>query len=154
MLKMKLIDYTEEILEKSWLWLNDPEIKYLTNTPDFTREGQKKWFNSLPENKTYWVKGLELEGEVIGVVGLKNIDVKKETAEYFGYIGEKKFWGRGLSKSLFDLVFKVAVHDFKLKTLYLNVIPDNIRAIKAYEKVGFKITGVSKENVMMNLDLY
>jgi len=146
---MKLVTYTEEILEKSWVWLNDPEIKYLTNTPDFTREGQRKWFDNLPNNPNYWVKGIEYEGRVIGVVGLKFIDKEQKKAEYFGYIGEKEFWGRGLSKLLFDLVFEVAKEKFKLENLYLNVISQNVRAIKAYEKAGFRIDEITDKNVVM-----
>ena len=146
---MKLVTYTEEILEKSWVWLNDPEIKYLTNTPDFTREGQRKWFDNLPNNPNYWVKGIEYNNEVIGVAGLKFIDLENKKAEYFGYIGEKEFWGRGLSKLLFDLVFEVAKEKFKLENLYLNVISQNVRAIKAYEKAGFRIDEITDKNVVM-----
>ena len=32
--------FDEIFLEKSWHWLRDPEIKWLTMTPDFTREEQ------------------------------------------------------------------------------------------------------------------
>lgn len=146
---MRLIEFTEGILEKSWIWLNDSEIKHLTNTPDFTKESQREWFDNLPKNHCYWVKGIEYEGRVIGVVGLKFIDKEQKKAEYFGYIGEKEFWGRGLSKLLFDLVFEVAKEKFKLENLYLNVISQNVRAIKAYEKAGFRIDEITDKNVVM-----
>ena len=37
---LSLVEYTEEFLELSWLWLSDPEIKELTMTPDFTKKEQ------------------------------------------------------------------------------------------------------------------
>lgn len=38
--KISLKLYNEDFLEKSWEWLNDEELKYLTMTPDFTRKDQ------------------------------------------------------------------------------------------------------------------
>ncbi|WP_276835150.1 GNAT family N-acetyltransferase, partial [Chryseobacterium cucumeris] len=151
--KLQLVDYTKNILEKSWNWLNDPEIKYLTNTPDFSKEDQQKWFAGLENNKTYWVKGIQHNHKIIGVVGLKKIDLTNKTAEYFVYIGEKEYWGKGLSADLFKLIFKVAKDQLNLESLYLNVIPGNTRAVKAYEKAGFSISDNSDSYITMSLRL-
>lgn len=151
--KLQLVDYTKNILEKSWNWLNDPEIKYLTNTPDFSKEDQQKWFAGLENNKTYWVKGIKHNHKIIGVVGLKKIDLTNKTAEYFVYIGEKEYWGKGLSADLFKLIFKVAKDQLNLESLYLNVIPGNTRAVKAYEKAGFSISDNSDSYITMSLRL-
>ena len=51
-MEIKLVDYTLDYLELSWKWLNDPEIKVLTNTPDFSLDQQLKWFNSLALKQT------------------------------------------------------------------------------------------------------
>lgn len=40
-------EYDRATLECSYSWLNDPEIKFLTMTPDFTKESQENWFVSL-----------------------------------------------------------------------------------------------------------
>lgn len=151
--KLQIVDYTESILEKSWNWLNDPEIKHLTSTPDFSKEDQQKWFSGLENNTKYWVKGIQYNNKTIGVAGLKKIDTDNKTAEYFGYIGEKEYWGKGLSSDLFTLIFTIAKNQFDLKSLYLNVIPENIRAIKAYEKAGFTISENTDSNVMMSINL-
>ncbi|WP_082798764.1 GNAT family N-acetyltransferase [Chryseobacterium cucumeris] len=151
--KLQLVDYTKNILEKSWNWLNDPEIKYLTNTPDFSKEDQQKWFAGLENNKTYWVKGIQHNHKIIGVVGLKKIDLTNKTAEYFVYIGEKEYWGKGLSADLFKLIFKIAKDQLNLESLYLNVIPGNTRAVKAYEKAGFSISDNSDSYITMSLRL-
>lgn len=151
--KLQIVDYTESILEKSWNWLNDSEIKHLTSTPDFSKEDQQKWFSGLENNTKYWVKGIQYNNKTIGVAGLKKIDTDNKTAEYFGYIGEKEYWGKGLSSDLFTLIFTIAKNQFDLKSLYLNVIPENIRAIKAYEKAGFTISENTDSNVMMSINL-
>ena len=91
---IEFVKYNETFLEKSWEWLNDKEIKYLTFTPDFTREQQKEWFLSLKDKKDYFIKGVLYNDIPIGVVGLKNItDIN---GEYWGYIGEKEYCNKGI----------------------------------------------------------
>jgi RimJ/RimL family protein N-acetyltransferase len=85
----------EVALEKSWEWLNDPEIKRLTITPDFSKDEQKKWFESIKNRKDYWITVGWHNGEPIVIGGLKNIGEKD--AEIFGYIGNKEYWGKGVA---------------------------------------------------------
>lgn len=146
---LKLIDYNREILDKSWSWLNDPEIKLLIGTPIFTREGQDEWFKSLPANKNYLVKGISFSDKTIGVAGLKNIDLNAGSAEYFGYIGEKEYWGKGLGGKILQEIIDLAREKLSLKLIYLNVVPANIRAIKAYDKFGFRMEFITDANIKM-----
>lgn len=147
-MELTLEKFTLEILEKSWNWLNDKEIKQLTQTPNFTKEEQIKWYNGLEKNTSYVVKGIQYDGKIIGVVGLKKIDLQKKEAEYFGYIGEKEYWGKGLSSKIFDLIIEEG-KKIGVNHLYLNVISENKRAIRAYEKAGFKQVESSENNIKM-----
>ncbi len=133
-----LVDYNLIFLKKSWIWLSDPEIKALTLTPDFTEEDQLNFFNSLPGRKNYWIKGILENDMPIGVIGLKNIDIPEKSAEYWGYIGEKEFWGKGIGKFMMNQAFKKA-KDLGLKKLFLKVSNQNIRAKNLYVKMDFKI---------------
>jgi hypothetical protein len=49
------VRYDERLLEHSWAWLQDPEIKRLTDTPDFTRTAQRSWFESLGGRTDYFL---------------------------------------------------------------------------------------------------
>ena len=50
-------------------------------------------------------------------------------------IGEKDYWNQGYSsRAIKNLISKID----RLTKIYLEVRPDNLRAIKAYEKSGFK----------------
>jgi len=133
-MNVELVPYTEEFLDLSWIWLNDPEIKSLTNTPSFTKEEQISWFNSLPKRKDYKIWGIKLNGTPIGVCGLKNItDID---CEYWGYIGDKKHWGKGIGSKVMELLIEYA-KDKNLQSIWLTVLEKNLRAIKLYEKYGF-----------------
>jgi RimJ/RimL family protein N-acetyltransferase len=133
----KLVEYNELFLEKSWEWLNDPEIKVLTMTPDFTKEQQVDFYKSLNGRADYWIKGIEEEAVPIGAMGLKHIN--ETMAEYWGYIGEKKFWGRGIGSFLLEEAIKKAKH-LGLRQLYLRVDKNNTRAKQLYIKNGFRFT--------------
>jgi RimJ/RimL family protein N-acetyltransferase len=126
--------YDAECLEKSWAWLQDPEVKRLTMTPEFTRAQQNAFFASLPHRNDYLIWSVLLGTEIIGAAGLKNH--RGTRAEYWGYIGEKQLWGKGLGSSLVQAVEKRAV-DAGFCSLDLRVAHDNLRAIRLYEKFGF-----------------
>lgn len=131
---LNLITYTEEFLPLSWKWLNDSEIKSLTMTPTFSKQEQMNFFNSLSSRKNYKIFGIEFDGVKIGACGLKNIE--NERAEYWGYIGEKNYWGKGLGKEILTNIINFAIKE-KISSLYLKVEKNNHRAIKLYEKFGF-----------------
>jgi RimJ/RimL family protein N-acetyltransferase len=147
MQQITLVPYDETFLALSWEWLNDPETKRLTNTPDFSKESQLAWFQSLPGKEDYKVWGITCEGRRIGAAGLKKI--KNGCAEYFVYIGDKDYWGKGLGGAVMCAVLDKAV-ELGLTHIYLNVIEENERAIRSYEKAGFSKTGMQDGQVQMS----
>ena len=136
-MSLMLIPYDQECLDLSWFWLNDAELRELTLTPKFTREDQKKFFASLLCRTDYRAWGVRLENsEIIGAAGLKNH--RASVAEYWGYIGEKKYWGKGLGQLMVAAVESMA-HKYGFTELDLKVGVDNERAISLYKKTGFVI---------------
>lgn len=134
---LQIVDYTRDFLEKSWVWLNDPEIKRITNTPDFSKEEQERWFEKLNQEKRYKIWGISYDGINIGAFGIKNIE--NGIGEYWGYIGEKEYWGKGIGR----LVVREAItyaRRFGLHRLYLRVMKINNRAIRLYQRMNFVVT--------------
>ena len=129
-----LVLYTEKYLDYSWMWLNDEEIKRLTNTPDFTRNDQKIWFEMIKIRTDYKIWAIDFENIHIGACGLKNITDKD--CEYWGYIGEKDYWGRGIGTCILHGLISYA-KKLKLTSIWLVVLKENQRAIKLYSKFGF-----------------
>ena len=146
----QFVKYDQFFLDKSWQWLNDPEIKLLTQTPEFSKEGQLKWFNSLDGRTDYKVWGVTYDGIAVGVVGLKFIT--DHDAEYFGYLSEKEFWGKGIGQMMLD--FSVTQAKIRqLSKIYLKVAATNTRAIKAYERFGFTTQDINDSGQMV-MDLF
>ena len=142
---VSFVEYTESFLDKTWFWLNDPLIKELTDTASFTRVEQREWYNSLDGRKDYLVWGVVSDDEPVGVVGLKHIDYTTSEAEYFGFIGEKQEWGKGIGKQMLEFAIEQALM-LGTKSLVLNVIPSNERAIRLYKSFGFSSDNLHNES--------
>lgn len=133
-------------LQKSYTWLKDTEIKNLTRTPIFSQKEQQNWFDSLKNKDNYKIWGISFNGIAIGACGLKNI--KNNTGEYWGYIGEKKYWGKGIGKNMIEFITDYSKQQ-KIEKIYLHVLNSNIRAIKLYEKSLFNQVSVSENVIKM-----
>lgn len=134
--KISLETYDKTCLDKSWEWLNDPEIRALTMTPVFTREDQLRFFERLPRTD-YLIWSLVLDHtELIGVAGLKNH--RGTLAEYWCYIGEKEYWSKGLGRGLVQAVEQKA-RECGFVDLDIKVSVSNPRSIALHEKTGYVV---------------
>lgn len=151
-MKVKFVKYNRSYCNCSWKWLNDVEIKKLTMTPDFTKEDQEWWFNNLDSRNDYLIWGIECEGVPIGTIGLKHINLDCDKAEYFGYIGEKKYWSKGIGKLMMEFAIKEA-KKINIHNIYLNVLESNERAVKSYIRSGFEIFSDDGECINMKREV-
>lgn len=147
---LKFVEYDESFLALSWLWLKDPEICALTMTPEFTKDEQLIFFRNLANRSDYFIRGIIYQNVKIGVAGIKNINQGK--GEYWGYIGEKKYWGQGLGKKIMEKIISEA-RALGLKQLYLQVNSNNQRAINLYKREGFKFSSVDDQLIKMERSL-
>lgn len=137
--KVELAPFDKRFFDKSRSWLEDEEVNRLTDTGELPTESDRlKWFESLPSRMDYLIWGVAYDEEPIGACGLKNIQDSK--AEYWGYIGEKTYWGKGLGNAMMRLVEKEA--SLKgIDVLYLKVLLSNERAFKLYTKRNYVVIG-------------
>jgi RimJ/RimL family protein N-acetyltransferase len=141
-MKIDHIAYTRETLDLSSTWLRDPEIKALTSTPAFSREDQIKWFEGLPAREDYRAWTVRANSNPIGAFGIKNI--LAGSGEYWGYIGEKHHWGKGIGRHMLCAAVEEAKR-IPLKTLLLRVHYSNFRAINLYIAYGFRIFSIAND---------
>jgi RimJ/RimL family protein N-acetyltransferase len=134
---VRRVPFDERYRDLSFGWLSDPEIARLTRVPPMTRESQAVWFAGLPARTDYAIWGIECDGVPIGAFGLKLIGVD-EGAEYFMYIGDPAYWGRGIARWSFDEVYEQA-RARGLKYLYGIVGKDNPRSLAVDLRHGFEI---------------
>ena len=145
-MKIQFLEFDRVFLDLSFQWLSDSTIKYLTMTPDITKENQEEWFASLQDKNDYYIRGIAVDNKPIGACGLKHITL--EAGEYWGYIGEKDYWGKGIGGRMMAFIEEYAKSS-GLKQLYLQVLNDNERAIRLYVKNGYEVVSEDAEIIKM-----
>ncbi len=127
-------------------WLNDDDvIKYsLSKFKKInTRQEIHKWYSKLFEEKNVFQLGIYFKrnNQLIGYAGICKISKTNHSGEYFIFIGEKEFWGKGIATEVTKEIIEAGFSRLKLNRIMLTVSEPNIGGIKAYEKAGFKEEG-------------
>lgn len=135
-IEVEFREYDRKTFEKTFEWLNDPELKELTVTPDLDRESQEKWFQGLKDRKDYYIRSVWRDEEPIAVFGIKHIT--DSDGEVWGYIGEKKYWGKAIGVDMFHHVFDYA-RSLNLQSLYTKSLKSNYYSYKISKRFGFEI---------------
>jgi len=105
---------------------------------------EKQWLELILRCKTNTITFAILllpEYKLIGVTSLARINWISRNAELAIFIGEKKLWGKNLGTEALILLLDYAFNILGLRKVYLRVLEFNKRAMKCYEKVGFKVVG-------------
>ena len=88
----------------------------------------------------------------LGTVSLKNIDYSAKNAEYaVSFCPAAQ--GTGAAKFATEEILKYGFETLGLERIYLNVIPDNVRANKFYKKMGFVFEGEFRNHILINGEL-
>ena len=82
----------------------------------------------------------------IGVAMLLQVDSGHRTADFGIYLGERDTWSTGVGTEATRLALDFAFHALGMHNVLLRVIAENGRAIKAYERAGFKVVGRRRES--------
>lgn len=137
-------DFRVGDIEKKVEWINNSQNNtYLHYDIPLCVEKTLTWF----KNKDNSVRR-DCIIEYNGVpVGLLNIDEYNSKAEFYICIGEVAYKGKGIGKAATKLILNYAFSTLHLNKIYLNVDSDNITARKLYEKVGFELEGIFKQDL-------
>lgn len=131
-----LRDFELEDVKKKVEWINNPlNNVFLHYNIPLNIEDTERWFYSKADNRRDCI--IEYEGIPVGLIGLLNIDEDNKEAEYYISLGEKDYKGKGIARKATELILNYAFNSLDLKTVYLNVDAENIKAVNLYSRVGF-----------------
>lgn len=128
-------------------WRSDEDLNRLLGPPTLpvSRTQQERFVGQVSapdaEVKSFAIETLDGK-KLIGEAGIRAINWMSRKAEFFIAIGEKDQWGRGLGTDAVRVVIRLAFEKMNLNRLFLSVLADNARAIRCYEKCGFKREGL------------
>lgn len=131
-------------------WFNDPEVRqYLIMYEPMSMAKEERWFEEMLERKNDFVFAIEAQiGErwvLIGNVGLHRIDWKNRTAIFGIALGEKAYWGQGFGTDATRTMLRFAFEELNLHRVELEVFDFNPRAMRSYEKAGFRQEGTRRQ---------
>ncbi len=92
----------------------------------------------------------EYQGEIVGMITLAGSSKRKilHKAE-LGISVRKPYWGKGIGSMLMNEALRIA-KEKGFKKIQLEVMENNERAIKLYEKFGFELEGRKKKAIRLN----
>jgi len=128
-------------------WYQDPDIAELLrhDLEPLTSAQARGYFDSivLPSSArgTAWAIHDRVSGNLIGSTAVTEIDQAAGTCLFRIVIGEKQAWGHGFGTDATRLVVAEAFETLNLRVVKLEVFEHNLRARRAYERVGFRETG-------------
>jgi RimJ/RimL family protein N-acetyltransferase len=139
---------TEADLPQFVIWRSDPEVMQflLGEATDTTLAGIKEWFGRVASPdclEQIWA--IEAAGRLIGCCSLRP-EANKPVASFGVYIGDKNIWGKGYGTAAVREVLRVGFEELGLHRIHLGVFPDNPRAIRCYEKCGFRHEGLQRQS--------
>jgi diamine N-acetyltransferase len=132
-------------------WFNDPEVRqFILMIRPMSMADEERWVERLPERQDDFLFAVEalVEGEWvhIGNVGLHDVDWKNRSAVFGIALGEKQYWGRGYGTKATKAVLRYAFGELNLHRVELEVFAYNPRAIRCYEKAGFRREGTRRQS--------
>ena len=144
LLRKLRIEDAEGMLE--WMHDSDTNQYFRFEADKMTKEKAEKFIKeSMSEhNMNYAVA--DQNDVYLGTISLKNINYHDGNAEYAISL-RKCARGTGAAKCATLELLQFAFHTLKLQKVYLNVLSENLRAIRFYQKIGFRYVGESKNHV-------
>lgn len=142
-----------EILVK---WSNDMDVAILTGDASnmITYDMQKNYIEGTIKNGYGFLIIRKDNDEPVGTCRLKHIDLINRKAELGIFIGEKSCWNIGIGTEAIKLILDFGFNIINIRNIMLDVFSFNERAIKAYEKCGFKEIGRRRKSVVYGNNEY
>ncbi len=115
----------------------------------YTKNDARKWIRHnlrlskkrKPEEVNF---AIDIEGEVVGGIGLARINRTDNNAE-IGYWLAREYWKRGIMTKAVRQIAKFGFEKLKLKRIYAYIFVSNRASKRVLHKAGFELEGKMKK---------
>lgn len=125
--------------------------RFLYSAVPMSRGAEKEWLENASKSRP-WKDGeltLAIEeketAEFLGTVSLMDISKQHRRAEFGIAIHNPQNHGRGYGTDATRVMLWIGFHTLDLNSIFLLTLAHNNRAIRAYEKAGFKKCGTFRK---------
>jgi len=148
--RVRLSAFDPEEIAKAYVnWTRDSELQRLFGSGASALHSTKSEINFFekmvkeenPACHFFSIRNLD-DNRLLGDINLDVIDEWGARDAFVGIgIGDRNDWGKGYGSDAMKIVLRYAFAELNLRRVTLTVFEYNPRAIRSYEKVGFKQEG-------------
>jgi RimJ/RimL family protein N-acetyltransferase len=110
-----------------------------------TKEWMEKDIEKEKPDEYFFTIHILDSDQLIGFVALRGVHWHQRDAWVGIGIGESGYWGNGYGTDAMRLALRYAFMELSLERVSLSVFASNLRAIRSYEKAGFKPEGIERQ---------
>ncbi len=130
-------------------WRNNPKVLcHFIDQRELSYDAHASWMQNYVNTGKVSQFIIVVDGQDVGSVFIRDIDHDKKIGEYGIFIGEDNFRGLGVGSKASRLILEYAFNSLGLNTIFLRVVESNVRAIKSYLNLGFKLSDRKEGNVL------
>lgn len=139
---------TLEDKDKIFHWVLNPELRKMIGTRDCpTEEGHSRWFANKCSDSANEFLIIAYNEESVGIIGTNSIHADNRSAEIYLYIGSSSYRGKGIGLSAINLFLQHLKEKRNIQKAYARIFSFNNPSIRLFEKAGFVLESVQKEQV-------
>jgi RimJ/RimL family protein N-acetyltransferase len=139
-------------------WFNDKEVCRYNSHGDkiYTKEMALEYIKSVTNNPTCKVFAICTKSDDlhIGNISLQAISLKNESAEFAILLGNRNFWGKGISKEAGKLLIEYGFKTLKLHRIHCGTSEANLPMQHLALSLGMELEGRHKEAMKKNTHFY
>ncbi|MBQ9032472.1 MAG: GNAT family N-acetyltransferase [Parasporobacterium sp.] len=140
-----------EILE--YLKVSSDETKFLIRYPEeirYTYEDEKELLNRVNRSENQVMLVCLVDNKIAGMCQISfETSIKTRHRASVAIALLKEFWGQGIGTRIFEELISIAESNPEVLQMELDFIEGNDRAMRLYEKMGFRIAGVHPDAIRL-----
>ncbi len=132
-------------------WSKDSEYSRLLDVSPavrFSAQMVQNWFEKGDHNEHEFMIQSLGDNRMIGFIDLSGFNWAAGSAWVGIGVGERDYRGKGYGTDAMKVLLHYAFTELNLHRVNLNVFGFNRRAIRSYEKAGFKYEGTERERIL------
>ena len=149
--KLRLLT-VDDISERYVRWLNDPSINQFLETrhEEQSSESCHYFVDRCIESPTEHLFGIfnGIDDRHIGNAKLGFINQRYLKGEISLFIGDQKFWGKGIGREVVHALTAFGFAQLGLMKIEAGCYEENIASLRTFLRIGYAIEGFSRSSVV------
>lgn len=135
-------------------WMHDPDIQagFQTDMMSKTLDDAKSFIENaqylMADGSSIHFAIASEQNEYLGTISLKDISLRDRHGEYAISL-RRCAQGKGIATDATHQLLTISFRDWMLERVYLNVLSENTKAIRLYERCGFVYEGTSRKHIYL-----